>query len=188
MQPTHWKIAGAAVAGLTLMLLAEAAEPIKLNLKPGLWEIASQGQFTGAPPIPDDQLARLTPEQRARFEAAMQASMANAAKPRLSKNCVTPEKIARGLDLDQQHNDNSCQRKVLANSASEVEFSEECSSDSGKSVINEHFQLSGSELMTGSVHVVRTSGDKSMTVDSTIHGKWLGASCGDIKDFEIEKQ
>jgi hypothetical protein len=187
MQPTHWKIAGAAVTGLALVLLAEAAEPIKLNVKPGLWEIASQGQINGAPPIPEEQLARLTPEQRARFEAAMQASMANAAKPRLSKNCVTPEKIARGLDLD-QHNDTSCQRKVVSNSASEMEFSEECGSDSGKSVISEHFQLSGSEQMTGNVHVVRTSGDKTMTIDSTIHGKWLGASCGDIKDFEIEKQ
>ena len=134
-----------------------------------------------------DLIPGLTPEQRARFEAAMQASMANAAKPRLSKNCVTPEKIARGLDLD-QHNDTSCQRKVVSNSASEMEFSEECGSDSGKSVISEHFQLSGSEQMTGNVHVVRTSGDKTMTIDSTIHGKWLGASCGDIKDFEIEKQ
>jgi hypothetical protein len=186
MQPTHWKIAGAAVAALALVLLAEGAEPIKLNVKPGLWEIASQGQIDGAPPIPEDQLSRLTPEQRAKFEAAMQASMANAAKPRLTKHCVTPEKIAQGLNFE-RHNDASCQRKVVANSASEMEFSEDCSNDNGSTAISEHFQLGGSEQITGTVHVVRTSGGKTMTINSTIHGKWLGASCGDIKDFEIEK-
>src|SRR5665213_1918902 len=86
MLRTHWKIAGPLAAGLSLVLFAEAAEPIKLNVKPGLWEIASEGQINGAPPISDDMLARLTPEQREKFQAAMQASMANAAKPTLSKH------------------------------------------------------------------------------------------------------
>jgi hypothetical protein len=185
MQPAHLGIVGTAVAALAIVVLAEAAESIKLNVKPGLWEIASEGKIDGAPPIPEDQLARLTPEQRAKFEAAMQASMANAAKPRLSKNCVTPEKIARGLDIG-QHSDAACQKKVVANSSSELQLNEDCSTDKGNTVISEHFQLSGSENMTGSVHVVRTVNGKSMTVDSTIHGKWLGASCGDIKDVEIE--
>jgi hypothetical protein len=185
MLPTHWKIAGT-FAGLSLILLAEAAEPIKLNVKPGLWEIASQGQINGAPPIPEEQLARLTPEQRARFEAAMQASMANAAKPRLSKHCMTPEKIQRGLDV-QQHNDSSCEKKVVSNSASELEFSEDCRSEHGNTSINEHFQLDGSEQLSGTVRAVNTAGGKTMTVDSSIHGKWLGASCGDVKDMETEK-
>jgi hypothetical protein len=186
MLPTHWKIAGPLVAGLSLMLVAEAAEPIKLNVKPGLWEIASEGQINGAPPVSDDMLAQLTPEQRARFEASMQASMANAVKPRLSKHCMTPEKIQRGLDVD-QHNSASCQKKVLANSASVMDVSEECSDDNGSTSIGEHFEASSSEQITGTVHVVRTAGGLSMTVNSTIHGKWLGASCGDIKDFELEK-
>jgi hypothetical protein len=186
MLPTHWKIAGALVAGLSLMFIAGAGEPIKLNVKPGLWEIASEGQINGAPPIPEDMLARLTPEQRANFEASMQASMANAAKPRLSKHCMTPEKIRRGLDVE-QHNNASCQKKVLSNSASEMDVTEDCSDANGSTSIGEHFELSGSEQITGTVHVVRTAGGKTMTVNSTIHGKWLGASCGDIKDFELEK-
>ncbi|HXR18439.1 MAG TPA: DUF3617 domain-containing protein [Steroidobacteraceae bacterium] len=186
MQPTQWTIAGAALAGLVIVLLAAAAEPVKLNIKPGLWEIASQNQITGAPPISDDMLARLTPEQRARFEASMQASMANATKPRLAKHCVTPEKIARGLDVE-QHNDASCQKKLVSNSTSEMEISEDCNNPKDHTVISEHVQLSGSEQLTGTVHVVKSSGDRTMTVDSTIHGKWLSASCGDVKDFEIEQ-
>lgn len=186
MQPARWNIVGTAIVALANVVLAAAADPIKLNIKPGLWEIASEGKIDGAPPIADDQLARMTPDQRARFEAAMQASMAEATKAHLSKNCVTPEKIARGLDM--QHHDNaSCDKKVAVNSASELDINENCSTDKGNTVMREHFQLSGSEQMSGIVHMVRSSGGKSMTIDSTIHGKWLAASCGDIKDVEIEK-
>jgi Protein of unknown function (DUF3617) len=186
MQPTDWRIAGALVAGLAAALLATAAESIKLNIKPGLWEIASQAQITGAPPLSDDLLAKLPPDQRAKFEAAMQASMADAAKPHLAKHCVTPEKIARGLDVE-RHDNQSCQKKIVSNSSNEMEFSETCTGQSGDTAIDEHIQLSSAEQMTGTVNVIRNSGGKTMTVNSTIHGQWLGASCGDIKDFELEK-
>jgi len=185
MQPKDWTFAGL-IAGLVLALVAAAADPVKLNVKPGLWEIASQNQISGAPPIPEEQLARLTPDQRARMEAAMQSSMADAAKPHLAKHCLTPEKIARGLDVD-HHDDSHCQRKITSNSGSELELAETCQEDSGTTVLNEHFQLAGPEAVSGTVHVVRTSGGKAMTIDSTIHGEWLGASCGDVKDFQIEK-
>jgi hypothetical protein len=189
MQPRHRNIAGAVVVALALvvnMRTAHAADAIKLNVKAGLWEIASDGKITGAPPIPEDQLARLTPEQRARFEAAMQASMDNAAKSRVMKNCVTPEKIARGLDIG-QHNPASCQKQVLTNTSSEMEVSEQCSDDKGKTNIRERFVLNGSGQLTGTVQVSKTSGEQTMTIDTTIHGKWLSASCGDVKDMEVER-
>jgi hypothetical protein len=68
-----------------------------------------------------------------------------------------------------------------------MQISEICSDEHGTTNINEHFEVSGAEQITGTVHAVRTAGGKSMTVNSTIHGKWLGASCGDIKDYELEK-
>jgi hypothetical protein len=181
-----WKSAGTVVAGLALTLIAAAAEPVKLNVKPGLWEIASENQISGTPGIPEDELARLTPEQRARFEAAMQAGMSEAAKPHLAKHCLTPEKIARGLDVD-HHDDGSCEKKLISNTGSELQLTETCKENGGSTLINEHFQLAGSEAVSGTVHVVRNSGGKTMTIDSSVHGKWLGASCGDIKDFQLEK-
>ncbi|HEY6453311.1 MAG TPA: DUF3617 family protein [Steroidobacteraceae bacterium] len=192
MPPTHWRIAGTVVAGVTVMLLADAAEPvnesIKLNVRPGLWEVSAEGQISGAPPISDDMLARLTPEQRARLEAAMQSSMANASKPQRSRHCVTPEKVAQGLAVDESaHADSDCHKKILSNSSNEFDISEQCVRDNESTVLSEHFQFSGPQQMTGNVHVVRTAGGKTMTVDKTIHGKWLAASCGDVKDFEIEK-
>lgn len=186
MQPKDWKFAGTLFAGLAVALIASASEPVKLNIRPGLWEIASESQIKGAPPLPSDQLSRLTPEQRARFEAAMQNSMAQAAKPHLAKHCLTPEKIARGLDVD-HHDDRKCEKKIVTNSGNEMEVTEKCAEDNGSTLLDEHFQLSGPDAVSGTVHMDRTSDGKTMSVDSTIHGKWLGASCGDIKDFQIEK-
>lgn len=186
MQPTDWKFAGTLFAALATALLAGAAEPVKLNIKLGLWEIASESQINGAPPLSDERLSRLTPEQRARVEAALQSTMAEAAKPKLSKHCLTPEKIARGLDVD-QHDARKCERKIVTNSGSELEFTDKCAEDNGSTLLDEHFQLSGSESVSGSVHMERTNDGKTMSINRTIHGKWLGASCGDIKDIQIEK-
>ena len=181
------------MAGFTAVLLAGAAEsakpvdPIKLNIKLGLWEIATQANISGAPPIPEDAMAKMSPEQRARMQAAIQASMADVAKPRLAKHCVTQEKVAQGFNLDRQHDSATCQKKLLTNTATELQLTETCPEDNGSTSIDEHIQVSGSDQVAGTVHFVKTSGGKSMTVDSTIKGQWLAASCGDIKDFQLEK-
>ena len=193
MRLMHWTIAGLSMAGLSAMLFAGAAEtarpadPIKLNIKLGLWEIATQANISGAPPIPEDSLAKMSPEQRARMQAAIQASMADVAKPRLAKHCVTQEKVAQGFNLDRQHDSATCQKKLLTNTATELQLTETCPEDNGSTSIDEHIQVSGSDQVAGTVHFVKTSGGKSMTVDSTIKGQWLAASCGDIKDFQLEK-
>jgi hypothetical protein len=189
----HWIIAGLSIAGLSAVLFADAAEsakaadPIKLNIKLGLWEIATQANISGAPPIPDDALAKMSPEQRAHMQAAIQASMAEVAKPRLAKHCVTQEKVAQGFNLDHQHDGASCQKKFVTNTPSELQLSETCPEENGSTSIDEHIQLSGSDQVAGTVNFMKSNGGKSMTVDSTIKGQWLAASCGDIKDFELEK-
>jgi hypothetical protein len=193
MRLMHWTIVGLSMAGLSAVLLAGAAEsgkpadPIKLNIKLGLWEIATQANISGAPPIPEDALAKMSPDQRARMQAAIQASMADVAKPKLAKHCVTQEKVAQGFNLDRQHDSTTCQKKLVTNTSSELQLSETCPEDNGSTSIDEHIQLSGSDQVAGTVHFIKSSGGKTMTVDSTIKGQWLSASCGDIKDFELEK-
>jgi len=189
----HWIIAGLSIAGLTAVQVGAAAEsarpadPIKLNIKLGLWEIATQANITGTPPIPEEALAKMSPEQRARMQAAMQASMAEAAKPRVAKHCVTQEKVAQGFNLDRQHDSTTCQKKLVTNNSSELQLSETCPEENGSTSIDEHIQLSGSDQVAGTVHFVKNTGGKIMTLDSTVKGQWLAASCGDIKDFQLEK-
>jgi hypothetical protein len=187
MPLTHWKIAVAASAILTVATRAHAAETIRPNIKPGLWVITSSPQMHGELSIPADTLARLPPEQAAKIQAAMQAAMANAVKPRTFKECMTSEKIARGFDV-QDEKDGKCQRTVGANSASDIEVRSECSSGDGNTTrVDAHFQLPDSEQVTGTVNVVSTSGGKTTTINTAVQGKWLSSSCGDVKDIEVVK-
>ena len=69
--------AGAAIA------LAQAAEYAKPNIKPGLWEVTVTPKVSGEMPIPEDQLAKMTPEQRAKVEAMVKGA---GSKPRVYKD------------------------------------------------------------------------------------------------------
>jgi len=176
------------LTALTATTLAHAADPIKANIKPGLWEVTLNPQVSGQLAIPDDELAKLTPEQRTRMEAAMKSYAANSNKSHVYKECMTPEKIARGFSLDKQSDDMACTRKLLSNSASEVTVHDECNGPQQKTVSDVHFEIKGGTQMNGKINFVMSSTNgKSMTMNSTVQGTWLGASCGSIKDREVEK-
>jgi hypothetical protein len=184
---SHLSVLRLGCVGLVAACAAEAADYVKPDIKPGLWEVTSVPQVSGEMPIPEEQLQKMTPEQRARVQAAMQSSMGSARKPRVYKECMTPDKIARGLDLDKGATDASCKRTILASTPSELKLHDECSRPNGKSVTDVHFQVEGTTRMTGKVNIVMSSGGKSMTVNSSLSGKWLGADCGGIKDTEVQK-
>ena len=162
-------------------LLAQAADMIKPNIKLGLWEITTTTKMAGMPAISDEMLAKIPPERRARMLAALQAS---SGKPHVAKEYMTEEKIARGFKADEG---SSCTRKVLASSGSEVKVHDECTSEEGKRTVDGHFQMTDHEHMTGTVHIVTTRGERTMNLDGTLEGKWLSASCGAVKDVEVEK-
>jgi hypothetical protein len=176
-----------ALTSLTVTAWVQAAEFIKPNIKPGLWEVAINPHISGQMPIPEDQLAKMTPEQRARLEAAVKSHATEGAKPRVYKECMTPEKIARGFDIDRSGDDASCKRNVVSSSATELTLHDECNKPERKTVMDVHFEVKGGTQMSGKINVVMTSAGKTMTVNNTMQGKWLGASCGTVKDAELEK-
>ncbi len=175
------------VAALGCALIAHAADPVKPDIRPGLWEVSNHPQVSGQMPLPEERLAKMPPEQRAKVEAAMQAGMAQAVRPRVYKECMTPEKIARGFDIDKHGDSASCQRKVINSSATELQIHEDCTRPDGKTSIDVHFQVAGRVQMTGKITAVMTAGSRTMTMNSTVEGKWIGASCGTVKDAEVEK-
>ncbi len=183
MRSKFAKLLPVAVGGLTIAF-AHAADMVKPNIKPGLWEVTMDPQVSGEMPIPEEELAKLTPEQRARFEAAMKASLAKGAMHRVYKECMTPEKIAKGFDVDKPREDASCQRKVVASSANELTVHDECNNKENKTVSDMHFEVKGGTQAIGKIKVVSTTGSKTMNFNSTISGKWLASSCGGVKDSE----
>ena len=179
------RIALQAVAGIVLVATGvQAAEYTKPNIKAGLWEVSVTPKMSGEMPIPAEQLAKMTPQQRAALEAAVKGA---GGKTHTYKECMTPEKIAKGFEMDRGADEKSCKRNIISSTASELTLHDECDDAKRKSSTDVHFEIKSGTQMNGKVHVVVTESGKSMTVDSTLQGKWLGASCGAIKDSELEK-
>jgi Protein of unknown function (DUF3617) len=186
MSSKKWAFLMALGASGAVMVLAYAGDTPQLNVKLGLWEIVTHPQVSGNLPITDEQLQKLPPEQRAKFEAAMQAAIARGARPRVFKECMTAEKRSRGFNAGTDQSKN-CQTTLVTNTPSEFESHRECSTDDGKQSTSVHFRIAGPNEVSGTVNSLISHGGKTMTVNGTMQGKWLGADCGGIKDMELEK-
>jgi hypothetical protein len=170
-----------------LVMLPVSADETKVNLAAddGLWEVTTHPQTTGEMPISQEQLQRLTPEQRARVEAAMKAAMGAANREHVMHECMTPEKRQKGFDLGDEGS--SCKTKVIKNTNNELEVRRECSTDNDVHTTTEHIRMNGRRHVSGTVDAAMSRGEKQMTMHMSIEGKWLGADCGAVKDSEVVK-
>jgi uncharacterized protein DUF3617 len=167
------------VAASAIPVVAGRAENVSLNLQTGLWEITGSAQLSGPPAIPKEALAAMSPEQRARFEAAMQAAIAQAAQPRTHKTCLTKEKLSRGvIGLDDKVRP-SCTRTVLSSTARTLDVKEECQHENATLSARLHVEAVTPEAVKGTF--VMTQGTRPGSVTSTFQGKWLGAECGGVQ-------
>ena len=164
-------------ATLASIALAQAADPA-FDVKPGLWEITSMGSATGAPPIPPEALAKLSPEQRAKMEAAMQAAMARNGQPRTSKSCITQAQLEKGPNFGPH--DKSSKQTIVSRTASLMETRVECTGEQKMSGTF-RFQALSRETVRGEVTMAISGGGNTMNSNRTLEGKWLGADCGSVK-------
>jgi hypothetical protein len=160
---------------------ARAADTPLMNMKLGLWEITVQPQMSGAPPLSDAQLQNIPPDKRAQIMAMMQSRMG----PHVVKECMTPEKQARGFNAT-HGNASNCQSTVVTNTGSEFEVRNECSDGDRKMSITTHVQSDGAGQMSGTVASVITHAGQTTNINATMKARWLGASCGDVKDVQVE--
>ena len=146
------------------------------NVKTGAWEMTTTTVSTGNL-MPPEMLARMSPEQRARMEQAMQA---HSGKPttRVDKDCVTKE------DLDQDRlfksdNDSACTRKIVQKSATRVVLEQTCGAPRA-STATVTIETQTPESVTTAVDIAMAGGSGKMHMQG--HGRWLGASCAGIKE------
>ncbi|HUJ51869.1 MAG TPA: DUF3617 domain-containing protein [Bryobacteraceae bacterium] len=158
----------AALAGAVL-LLADT-----LNVKPGQWEATMTSQMTGLPPIPQEVLDKLTPEQRQMMEQRMKGSQTP--RTQISKSCITKEQIEKGFNVGD--NDQACARTIVSSSSSKQEIKIECSNGNNKSTGTVRIEASSSESVKGSIQMTMTTGGgRSMNMSNTFTAKWLGPVC-----------
>lgn len=171
---THILIVTAWMCGSAAVVSAQT-----FDIRPGLWEVSSNTQMSGMP-IPN--LDQMTPEQRARVEAAMKG-MANGMS-HTEKSCVTRESIEKMIARASSNQNNACAPKIASMTSSKVELHIDCKSNkgdqksTGEVIIErrdaEHFTGSGSFKANG-------ANGRIMDVKMTMSGKFLSSDCGDVK-------
>jgi len=173
-------------AGTAALTLASGnAATVALNANPGLWQVTTRSQMSGQMPMDESALKNLSSAQRAKFEAAMQGVMARAAAPHVFKECLTQEKLAKGFEVEKQ--ETGCVRTIVSSSANALEVREHCTGADGIRNGDFKFVVVNGTSSTGSVSMQMSKGGKTMTINGTMQGQWLGASCQGIKDIQMVK-
>ncbi len=171
--------------GLTLLACAatvgsnlQAADLRPLDVKTGEWQTTTSGQTTGMPPIPDEVLNRLTPDQRAKMQAAMAARGAGGNKATITKGCLTKEQLEKGFNTGDEAT-KMCTRTLVSSFGAKQELRMQCAREGMKSTGTIKIDAVDSENVRGSISMTATSGDHTMNMNYTFASKWLGPVCTD---------
>jgi hypothetical protein len=156
-----------------VVLAASNVQP--LNVKTGLWETNLTTTIRGQPPVPAEDLAKLTPEQRAKMEAAMR-SMAGTRNVSY-KSCVTKEKLAKGTAFDKSN----CSWTTSTSTGTKADLVGVCIEDNMKASVNLHVVVVTSESITGSGQMSISGNGHTMSSSSVMTSKWIKSDCGAVK-------
>lgn len=172
-----------ATAGLLALPLATTAQT---TTKPGLWEMSQKpvgdAQSDAAMAQMRQQMASMSPEQR----KTLQDSMAKQGMPLPSagpdgglavKVCITPEMAARNQPPPMGKGD--CQSEVVSRSGSTLQLRFNCKQPPSSGEGSVTFQ--GDSAYTSVMNVTSQAKGKPEKVRLEGQGRWLSASCGDVK-------
>ena len=159
---------------LAASLTNAAAEP--LNIKPGLWEMTVRAEMHGMPPIPEEQLKNLSPQQR----DAIQRMMAESSKPhtRNLQQCITQEDLNKSENLfNSDQPGMTCNNKLSKHSGSGMSGTIDCTKGNTHSTGTFTYEAKDREHVTGKVSMTITNGTNTMTTKGSMSGHWLGSEC-----------
>lgn len=167
---------------LSTVLLAgsvlRAADTITpLDVKLGQWETSITTETSGLPPIPQELLDRLPPEQRAKMEERMKSTGSRGPKTTVTKSCLKKEDLDKALSFGTDQK--SCTRTIVTSSRSKQEIHMECTLGGGKQSGTIRVEAVSSENVKGTTQMTMTNGDRTMNSNSTFASKWLGSTCSD---------
>lgn len=172
-----WISRSTSFISVALVATAPAVFAETLNVKLGLWETTTVAQTSGMPPI---DTSHMTPEQRARMEAAMEAVKNRAATPHTIRSCLTKEKLDKALFQDKD-NDASCKHTVITRSATVYAFKFECSRENNNSSGEWRFEAVTPEKVKGDGKFAVENGGRKMSSRGTMTAKWIAPSCGAVR-------
>jgi hypothetical protein len=160
----------------SVVAIPALASAASLNIKPGLWEVHSTVKRSGAPPIPDSVMAKLTPDQRTKLEAALKAQASKPPKETVTKSCITEKDLEKPIPLDPGGKNKDCKSTLVKSSHTMQMVHVECTGQ--QNVKGDwKFEAVDSKSMIGSMDMKVSAGSRTMTVNGKFEGKWLQASC-----------
>ncbi len=155
-----------------------AGGKIKLNAKTGLWQTTSTNTVTGSMGIPPEMAAKLTPEQRARFEAAMKKQANGVPRKLTYKDCLTEKNLSEDPFTDRAPGDKmKCQETVIKSTSTDLEVREVCTDGSSKSDTHLSFHADSPKHVTGSGNTTAVVGGHTMHSVIKMDSRWIAASC-----------
>jgi Protein of unknown function (DUF3617) len=160
--------------GVLAPVIAAAGTVQPLNVKTGLWETTMTTQITGMPPIPPEVLNKMTPERRAKVEAAMKERASQGPQTHTGKRCVTQEELNKGPFGDKMK---SCTQTVLNSTGQKMEIHEVCTAGDTKTDVTFQIEALSSESVKGAGRVAVTRGGRTMNAETSLTAKWIGAAC-----------
>lgn len=173
MIPKTKRLLSAVVPLVFWASLAAQTPPVHPDVKTGLWETTVTTKTSGMPPISDQTLAKMTPEQRAQMMAMLNGT-------RTTKVCITQEKLDKGMDFGGESRPN-CKQNIVKYTAHEVEMTEECADARGTRSIKGSYQITSRESANGTMHIETVRADKTSVIDGTIQSKWISDTCGEVQ-------
>lgn len=174
-----------AIALATCAAGVRAQSTTSAAIKQGLWEttITTTMQMQ-LPPELEARMAQLTTQQQTMMRARLAAGGAPPATT-VTHSCSDSSTSLKQLLSEAQQEGTKCTFSNQTQTATGYSFDTSCTSEEGTAKGHSDFSMPDSDHVNGTTHMTaqanRKDGPASMTVDSKVSSKYLGASCGDVK-------
>jgi hypothetical protein len=150
-----------------------------LAVKTGTWESKLLVTQSGRLPIPEEVLARMTPDQRAKAEAVIRERMDSQPTTRTYQSCLTSDELNRGSIFNPDKE--QCKQKILNSTSSKVEFEVSCQQPQVQTSVHLTITAIDSGSVTGTGTSTVTANGNTMTSNSQFSSRWVSSSCTDSK-------
>jgi Protein of unknown function (DUF3617) len=174
--PRLFVVAALSAATVLLAPLALAQTP---PIKPGLWEIKTEGQDQKNAQMAE-RMKNMTPEMRAQIEAAMKQRGVDVTASGATRVCFSKD----SMDISQWKNQSSCKTDFTTRSGSTWKWHTVCA----ESVSDGEALFTNAEHYTINTSTTSSLSGQPKTTQRTMTATWVGGACGDLKPFTPPKR
>lgn len=166
------------VVSLLFPLLASAANPTEINMRPGLWQITTTSDLLLlAPHIPPDQMKNL--KDLAKEYGLEMPQIENGAA--ISNTCITQEMANQKVLPNFYQTELGCTSKNATRSGNNYKVDFVCDGADLKGNGTAEGTITSPDTFTGQTNFKGEAQGNPVNERADINGKWINASCGTVK-------